>query len=62
LIDDMNASLHGLRVQTVGRDASAVASWGDRIPMDPTNERTLFPVKGRTPRCLEHGVTLRGFV
>src|SRR6266849_4694119 len=32
---------------TVGRDASAVASWGDRFPMDPLawNVRTLSRIK-----------------
>src|SRR6266849_4993916 len=29
------ASLHVPQAQTFGRDASAVASWGDRTPMDP---------------------------
>ena len=55
------ASLHEVRVQTLGRDASAVASWGDRIPMNPINGERQYSVKVEA-RCRKHDETLRKFV
>jgi hypothetical protein len=45
LVDDM-ARPCTLKVQIIGRDASAVASWGDRFPMGAINKTTPHAVKG----------------